>query len=153
MDSINEEWFIINDIDDLTNSVRALVFNNFGKNDEPEVQEKKDSLVNNLVFEVDPTEQKELDSVLSYSESLIIVKQHIKKQIHKKTDTIRYVMNNDMFLQIIESLNSRMVSNLLNSLVNRGLVETAYDAEDDDFIFWVKDDDDDKNTNKESEAD
>jgi hypothetical protein len=152
MDSINEEWFIINDIDDLTNSVRALVFNNFGKNDESEVKEKEGDLVNNLIFEVDPADQKELDNVLSYSESLIIVKQHIKKQIHKKTDKTRYVMNNNMFLQIIESLNSRMVSNLLNSLVNRGLVETAYDAEDDDFIFWVKDDDD-KNTNKESEAD
>ena len=138
MDSINEEWFIINNIDDLTNSVRALVFNNFGKNDESEVKEKDGDLVNNLIFEVDPADQKELDNVLSYSESLIIVKQHIKKQIHKKTDKTRYVMNNNMFLQIIESLNSRMVSNLLNSLVNRGLVETAYDAEDDDFIFWVK---------------
>ena len=140
MDSINEEWFIIKNIDDLTNSVRALVFNNFGKNDEPEVQDKEDDVVNNLLFELDPNDQKELDSVLSYSESLIIVKQHIKKQIHKKTDKIRYIMNNDMFLKIIQSLNDRMVSNLLNSLVNRGLVETAYDAEDDDFIFWVKED-------------
>ena len=140
MDSINEEWFIINNIDDLTNSVRALVFNNFGKSTEPEVQDKEDDVVNNLLFELDPNDQKELDSVLSYSESLIIVKQHIKKQIHKKTDKIRYVMNNDMFLKIIQSLNDRMVSNLLNSLVNRGLVETAYDAEDDDFIFWVKED-------------
>ena len=140
MDSINEEWFIINDIDDLTNSVRALVFNNFGKSTEPEVQDKEDDVVNNLLFELDPNDQKELDSVLSYSESLIIVKQHIKKQIHKKTDKIRYIMNNDMFLKIIQSLNDRMVSNLLNSLVNRGLVETAYDAEDDDFIFWVKED-------------
>ena len=140
MDSINEEWFIINDIDDLTNSVRALVFNNFGKSTEPEVQDKEDDVVNNLLFELDPNDQKELDSVLSYSESLIIVKQHIKKHIHKKTDKIRYIMNNDMFLKIIQSLNDRMVSNLLNSLVNRGLVETAYDDEDDDFIFWVKED-------------
>ena len=140
MDSINEEWFIINDIDDLTNSVRALVFNNFGKSTEPEVQDKEDDVVNNLLFELDPNDQKELDSVLSYSESLIIVKQHIKKQIHKKTDKIRYIMNSDMFLKIIKSLNDRMVSNLLNSLVNRGLVETAYDDEDDDFIFWVKED-------------
>ena len=49
-------------------------------------------------------------------------------------------MNDKMFLAIIESLNERMVSNLLNSLVNKGLVETAYDDEDDDFIFWVKED-------------
>jgi hypothetical protein len=140
MSSTNNEWFIINNIDDLTNSVRALVFNNFGKSNDPEGQDKEDDLVNNLLFEVDPKDQKELDSVLSYSESLIIVKQHIKKQIHKKTDKTRYIMNNDMFLTIIESLNDRMVSNLLNSLVNRGFVETAYDAEADDFIFWVKED-------------
>ena len=152
MDSINEEWFIINDIDDLTNSVRVLVFNNFGKSTEQQVQEKEDDIVNNLLLELDPKDQKELDETLSYSESLIIVKQHIKKQIHKKTDKIRYIMNSDMFLKIIKSLNDRMVSNLLNSLVNRGLVETAYDDEDDDFIFWVKDNDS-KNTNKESEAD
>ena len=149
MDSINEEWFIVNDIDDLTNSVRALVFNNFGKNDESEVQEKEDSLVNNLVFEVDPKNQEELDRVLSYSESLIIVKQYIKKQIHKKTDKIRYVMNHNMFLSIIESLNGRMVSNILNNLVNKGLVETAYDIEVNDFIFWV----DDENKKENPEAD
>ena len=139
MSSMNNEWFIINDIDDLTNSVRALVFNNFGKSTESEEQDKEDALVNNLLFEVDPKDQKELDRVLSYSESLIIVKQHTKKQIHKKTDKTRYIMNNDMFLTIIESLNDRMVSNLLNSLVNRGFVETAYDDEAEDFVFWVKD--------------
>jgi hypothetical protein len=152
MSSTNNEWFIINDIDSLTNSVRALVFNNFGKSTDTEGQDEEDDLVNNLLFEVDPKDQKELDSVLSYSESLIIVKQHIKKQIHKKTNKVRYIMNNDMFLTIIESLNDRMVSNLLNSLVNRGLVETAYDAEEDDFIFWVKDDDD-KNKIEKPEAD
>ena len=92
-----------------------------------------------MLLEVDPKDQKELDETLSYNESLIIVKQHIKKQIHKKTDKIRYIMNDKIFLSIIESLNERMVSNLLSSLVNKGLVETAYDDEDDDFIFWVKD--------------
>ncbi len=138
MSSMNNEWFIINDIDDLTNSVRALVFNNFGKSNELEVQEKEDDIVNNLLFEIDPSDQKELDTILSYSESFIIVKQHIKKQIHKKTDKIRYIMNNDMFLAIIESLNDRMVSNVLGGLVKKGLVESAYDSESNDFIFWVK---------------
>ena len=31
-------------------------------------------------------------------------------------------------------------SKILNGLVNKGLVETAYDSESNDFIFWVKDD-------------
>jgi tRNA G10 N-methylase Trm11 len=135
MDFKNNEWFIIKDIDELTNSARALVFSNFGKSNQPE---ETDDLVDDLLLEVSPEDQKELDSVLSYSESLIIVKQHIKKQIHKKTDKIRYVMNDKMFLTIIESLNDRMTSNLLNSLVNRGLIETAYDDKSQDFIFWVK---------------
>ncbi len=135
----NNEWFIIKDIDELTNSARALVFNSFGKNDNSGTKEEADS-IDDLLLEVDPKDQKELDEILSYSESLIIVKQHIKKQINKKNDNIRYIMNNDMFVTIIESLNDRMVSNLLNSLVNRGLVETAYDAEENDFVFWVKDD-------------
>jgi hypothetical protein len=139
MDSTNSDWFIVKDIDELTNSARAIVFNNFGKKSTSESKEATDS-VDDLLLEVDPKDQKELDETLSYSESLIIVKQHIKKQIHKKTDKIRYIMNDKMFLAIIESLNERMVSNLLNSLVNKGLVETAYDDEDDDFIFWVKED-------------
>lgn len=138
MDTTNNDWFIVRDIDELTNSARAIVFNNFGKNSNSKTEETTNS-VDDLLLEVDPKDQKELDETLSYNESLIIVKQHIKKQIHKKTDKIRYIMNDKMFLSIIESLNERMVSNLLSSLVNKGLVETAYDDEDDDFIFWVKD--------------
>ena len=137
------EWFIVKDIDELTNSARAIVFNHFGKKSNLETEETT-NLVDDLLLEVDPKDQKELDETLSYSESLIIVKQHIKKQVHKKTDKIRYIMNDKMFLAIIESLNERMVGNLLNSLVNKGLVETAYDDEEDDFIFWIKDTPDEK---------
>lgn len=138
MDFTNSEWFIVKDIDELTNAARVIVFNHFGKKSNSETEETTNS-VDDLLLEVDPKDQKELDETLSYSESLIIVKQHIKKQIHKKTDKVRYIMNDKMFLAIIESLNERMVSNLLNSLVNKGLVEAAYDDEDDDFVFWVKD--------------
>ena len=138
MDTTNNDWFIVKDIDELTNSARALVFNNFGKKSNSQTEETTNS-VDDLLLEVDPKDQKELDETLSYNESLIIVKQHIKKQIHKKTDKIRYIMNDKMFLSIIESLNDRMVSNLLNSLVNKGLVETAYDDESNDFLFWVSD--------------
>ena len=34
-----------------------------------------------------------------------------------------------------------MVSNILNQLVQKGLVESAFDTESNDFIFWVKDND------------
>ena len=36
-------------------------------------------------------------------------------------------------------MNHRMTSNILNNLVNKGLVETGYDGNSNDFIFWIKD--------------
>ena len=38
----------------------------------------------------------------------------------------------------MEQLCERMVSNIIQSLVKKGLVETAFDNEKNDFIFWVK---------------
>ncbi len=47
------------------------------------------------------------------------------------------------FYSIIEDFNARLVSNLLQQLVAKGLIESSYDEEENDFIFWVADD---KNT-------
>jgi len=132
MDSMNEEWFIVKDIDGLINSSRALVFNSFGKDNQDEDFDMLD-------FHINKKDQKEFDQVLSFEESKSIITAILKKQKNKKTKTIRYVLNDYLFMQIIESLNDRMISNILNNLVNKGLVETAYDAEANDFIFWVSD--------------
>jgi hypothetical protein len=32
-----------------------------------------------------------------------------------------------------------MISNILNSLVNKGMIETAFDNKSNDFVFWIKD--------------
>ena len=41
-------------------------------------------------------------------------------------------------------MNSRMISNLLNGLVSKGLVESSYDSELNDFVFWIKDENKEK---------
>jgi hypothetical protein len=127
---MNNEWFIIKDLDGFINSSRALVFNNFGTK-----SEDSDS----LSLQIDELDQTELDSVLSFEESKVIVSDHVKKQKHKLNQDIRYTLNEKIFLDIITSLNDRMVSNILNSLVNKGFVETGYDEESNDFVFWVSD--------------
>lgn len=131
MSSINDDWFIIKDLDGLINSARALVFNNFGDTNktDPEI----------ISMAIAPEDQEELDKILSFDESKIIVNGLIKKQKNKVTSSIRYMINDAIFEQVILSLNDRMVSNLLNSLVNKGMVETAYDNETNDFVFWIKD--------------
>jgi hypothetical protein len=132
------EWFIIKNLEEFTDKARAIVFNNFGK------WEGVDK-IDEMMDAVKDSEKEELDRVLSYEESLVIVKQSARKQTNKKTNKTRYILNEKLFTTIVEDLNSRMVSNILNELVKKGLVESAYDSESNDFIFWIKDDKDTKN--------
>jgi predicted transcriptional regulator len=69
---------------------------------------------------------------------MIIVKNLTKKQKHKISKKIRYVLNDTILVDIIENLNSRMVSNVLTNLVQKGLVESAFDSQKNDFVFWIK---------------
>ena len=41
-----------------------------------------------------------------------------------------------------------MVSNILNQLVNKGILESAYDEKSNDFIFWLKESIGDEEKNK-----
>lgn len=127
-----EEWFIINNLDEFTDKLRAIVFNNFGA-----WQDKTDLDI--LIDEIKEEDKEELDKLLSHQESLLIVKDSVKKQTSKKTNKKRYILSENLFVTIIEKLNSRMVSNVLNNLVQKGLVDSAYDSESNDFVFWVKD--------------
>lgn len=126
-----DNWYIIKDIAEFTNNARAIVYNNFG------------SWSTDMDLEMDSTDdssQEELDAILSLQESIVIVKQNIRTQKHKTNNSIRYLLNDDIFIDIIEKLNSRMTSNILNGLVQKGLVESAFDSEANDFVFWVKND-------------
>lgn len=128
-----KNWYVIKDLTEFVDNARKLVFNNFGK-----AGDDNDNDVDAMLSDIKPEEQKEFDEVLSHEESMIITKSLVKKQNHKKTGKLRYIMNDDIFMSVIESLNDRMVSNMLNGLVNKGLLETAFDDKSNDFVFWIK---------------
>lgn len=132
------DWFIINDITEFTDKARAIVYNNFGN-------WESTNGVDQIIDSVKDSDKKDFDRILSHDESLVIVKQVAKKQKNKKTQQVRYIVNEKIFAKIVEDLNSRMVSNVLNELVKKGLVESAYDSESNDFIFWIKDEQDKNN--------
>ena len=127
---MSDQWFVIKDIEGFVNTSRQLVFQNFDA-----------SVKENILPTISEDEQKELDTLLSYQESWILIKPFLKKQKHKKNGQIRFKLSDDIYFQILESLNGRLLSNILNGLVNKGLVETAYDSDANDFIFWLKKDD------------
>lgn len=126
------DWFIIKNLSEFVEASRRLVFNSFGS------KLKDDSELEQLLTDLSDEEKKELDQILPYKEAWAITRPMLKKQTNKKTNDIRYVLNEEMYMSIITALNDRLVSNILNSLVNKGLIETAYDEKSDDFIFWVK---------------
>lgn len=141
-----DEWFIIPDLEQFTDKARAIVYNNFGLWDE-----KSD--IDVLIDDVAENEKEDFDKILSHQESLIIVKQIVRKQTNKKNNKIRYILNDKLFADIVYGLNARMVSNIINGLVKKGLVETAFDSDSNDFVFWVKNNEQDKDKTDKPETD
>lgn len=128
---MSDKWYIINDLEEFTDKARAITYNNFG------IWQSEDAL-DILIDDIKEKDKEEFDKILSHQESLVIVKEVIKKEKHKKSKKIRYTLNDQLFADIIYKLNDRMVSNIIQGLVQKGLIETAFDDETNDFVFWVK---------------
>jgi hypothetical protein len=141
---MSNESFVINDIDYFTNYSRRIIFDSYGKKSEENLDTDTTELVDYAVDNLSKKDKEELDKILSYEEALNIVKSIAKVQTHKITKQKRYVITDDSYMEILQSLGDRMTSNILNGLVNRGIVDTAYDSDIDDFVFWVKDKDNNK---------
>ena len=129
---MKNDWFVIKDLEEFINASRRLVFQSFGHKTDDQFE------IENMITDMSEQDQTELDTVLSYDESYSLAEPMLKKQTNKKTKETRYVLTEDLYMSIITALNDRLVSNILNSLVNKGLVETGYDDESNDFVFWIK---------------
>ena len=131
----DNEWFVIDDLQKFVESTRVLVFDSFGSQNEKTVDE-----LAMMLSELEESESEELETTLTQTECMVIAKKYLRKQINKSTNEERYVIDTNRYMEMIESFNTRMISNMLNNLSNRGLIESAYDSEANDFIFWIKDD-------------
>ena len=130
---MKDNWFVIKNLTDFINASRRLVFQSFGQKTDDQFE------IENMITNISEQEQAELDKVLSFEEAQSIIKPFLKKQTNKKNKEQRLILNEDTYMSIIEALNDRLVSNILNGLVNKGLIETAYDEESNDFVFWIND--------------
>jgi len=129
-------WYKIKDLDGFINHARELVFKSFG-----EVNEIADDDLTHTLTELAPKDKEELNRILTYDECVVIARNHIKIKVSKKTKRESYFVNDMILSKILESFNSRMVSNILAKLVGDGLLDSAFDSERNDFIFWIKEDD------------
>jgi hypothetical protein len=127
--------YVITNLDEFTESSRRLVFKHFGEASS-NVDISQDN--NDFLVSLSTSEEKELDSILPLSEAKNIVTSLTKAQTNKKAKDTQYIINYDIFIEILEALNARLVSNILMNLSKKGIIESAYDASIDDFVFWIK---------------
>ena len=142
----DEQWFFINDFDDFVDHSRSLVFKFFGT-----INEVADDSMTASLAKMSQEELEEMDETLTHDESAIIIKNYARKQVNRKTKETRYCLTDKLLQSIIEDMNNRMISNILNSLVNKGVLDSAYDSDQNDFIFWVKDEDNKQNQKPETD--
>lgn len=140
----NKDWFIVNDLDGFVNKTRALVFNSFGKTDDQNLSDVSLDISSE-------SELQEINTILSYAESIIIAKNILRRQTNKKTNLERYLVSTELYCTYIASLNERMIGNILNKLVNKGLIESGFDNESNDFVFWIKEENEKDNNKPETD--
>lgn len=121
--------YVMSDTKPLVDKVRKLVFAGFG------FQDINDEELEILLQEID---EEELDNTISLNECQLIASEYFETKKTRK-GTTKYILTNENFTEMIEAINSRLVSNILTTLVDKGELETAWDEEANDFIFWVVD--------------
>lgn len=119
------------DIDKFVDTSRTLVYQNFGQDNT--------TSIDNLFTTLTDEELSEMNSYLTLSECKIMLSKFSKKQKHKHTKIIKYIITEQDFIDYIDALNNRLISNMLAKLASEGFLETAFDEETNDFVFWVKD--------------
>jgi tRNA C32,U32 (ribose-2'-O)-methylase TrmJ len=145
------EWFAIVNLDSFVNSTRVLVYELFGNQD----KEKNDSVAKtNTDYEkLTSIEKKEINECLTHQESLLISKEFITEKESKKLKKKRYIISDKDYLSFLESLNARLVSNMLSKMVKQDLLDTAFDEESNDFVFWLKEEEENNEKDKNTKAD
>ena len=123
----DEEWYEITDLKLFVESSRVLVYSLFGS--------VSDDSYKVYIDELNIEEQEEIDTLLTYSECMDMIKPVLKES---SADN-EYKISSDEYLDFVESINLRLISNILKSLVNKGLLETGFDDSINDFIFWIPD--------------
>jgi hypothetical protein len=122
--------YVMEDPTEFINQIRRLIFAGFG------LENLKDEELDALILEID---EEEMNRTISFDECKLIAMEYLKpRKIRRKT---KYILTEQGFTDLIEAMNARLVSNLLTELVDKEYLETAWDSEANDFIFWVKEDD------------
>lgn len=137
---MDEGWMEIVNLDKLVDFSRRVIYYNFDEaNDDLE-----DDDFMKKVEKIESKDSTEMDKVLPRDEVKAIFSDLVVKKRNKNTKKVALFIKEADYSEVLSQLNQRMVSNIVKGLVSRGLVESAFDSEKNDFVFWVRTDYDDR---------
>jgi exonuclease V gamma subunit len=113
------EMYDIIDLEKFIDATRTLVYSYFGKDND---KNNPNNTVDNLLNSLTDDEVCEMNACLSLSESMVIAKKFIKTQKNKNTKQIRQIISEEAYMEFVEELNSRLVSNLISKLASQGVL-------------------------------
>jgi molecular chaperone DnaK (HSP70) len=129
---MKQEWYEIIDLFGFTSSLREMIIEDFYSEEEKFKKNKFGGLFK---------EQKEqIEKRLSLQEAENIVSSFVKTKKDNLGNQF-YTISKKSLAKALKDLNTRITSNILKDLVSKGVIDTAYDNEKNDFIFWIKDQD------------
>ncbi len=140
---MKSEWYKINDLKTFIKHTRFMVFETFGDGNNRANDDFTELMSNQKL-----KDKKEMERLLPAKETIQIITAGIKKRLSKDGE-VEFTVTNKAFKKMLEELNARMVSNILAKLSSEGLIETAFDSEKNDFVFWVKEKEKHSNEKKE----
>jgi len=135
-----EGWMEIVNIDKLVDFSRRVIYYNF---DEANDDLDDDDFMKKIE-KIESKDSTEMDKVLPRDEVKAIFSDLVVKKRNKNTKKVALFIKEEDYEEVLAQLNQRMVSNIVKGLVSRGLVESAFDSEKNDFVFWVRTDYDDR---------
>lgn len=132
------DWYFIKSFDEFIDHSRGVIFDLFlGSNKDYVSDSSTNDNIGKILSCFEDDEPEQIALYLSHSEAIVIAKRFATLKMDKKTKKETYVISDQLFLEMLEDFNSRLISNLLNSLVNAGLLESAFDSTLNDFVFWA----------------
>ena len=123
-----DDWLEVSNSQKLIDFSRKLVYYNFDETTEGMDDTAFLEKIDNIQNDYDP----EMDVLLPFEECELIF-----TSFTFMDNNLLYITDDD-YDTFLMQMNRRMISNIVQGLVKKGVLHTAFDNEKNDFIFWVK---------------
>lgn len=142
---MSEGWLEIMNLEKLINFSRRVIYYNF---DESNIKLDDDDFLDKVDKIASKADDDEMDKLLPYKEVETIFGEFLHRRKSSTTEKKAWFIKDGDYDIILVNISERMVSNIVRDLVNKGLVESAFDSDKNDFVFWVKGNDDEDTRKK-----